>query len=114
MPKNSTRLNLLSRKAAIALFLYAGFILGFCFLVAHFTAWRQSEPVAEEPFYTALPAVNMENLPPAQALAVLKKLNVWRCRCGCMRSVASCRNHHDLCMESVVAAQDAINAAESH
>src|ERR1035437_1042084 len=95
MPKNSTKLNQLSRKAAIALFLYAGFILAFCFLVARFTAWRQSEPVAKEPFYTTLPGVNMENLPPAKADAVLKKLNVRRCHCECMRSVASCRNHHD-------------------
>jgi hypothetical protein len=111
MPKNSTKLNQLSRKAAIALFLYAGFILAFCFLVARFTAWRQSEPVAKEPFYTTLPGVNMENLPPAKADAVLKKLNVRRCHCECMRSVASCRNHHDSCTESIVAAQDEVNVA---
>src|SRR5450759_1871503 len=111
MPKNSTKLNQLSRKAAIALFLYAGFILAFRFLVARFTAWRQSETVTKEPFYTTLPGVNMENLPPAKAAAVLKKLNVRRCHCECMRSVASCRNHHDSCTESIVAAQDEVNAA---
>jgi len=111
MPKNSTKLNQLSRKAAIALFLYAGFILGFCFLVARFTVWGQLEPAAKEPFYTTLPGVNMDHLPPAKADAALKKLNAWRCHCGCMRSVASCRNHHDSCTESIVAAQDEVNAA---
>jgi hypothetical protein len=56
--------------------------------------------------------VNMEHLTPDRANAVLKKLNVQRCHCGCMRSVASCRNHHDSCTESMVAAQDEINAAK--
>ena len=111
MPKNSTKLNKLNRKAATALFLYAGFILGFCFLVAHFTAWRQSDPVAKEPFYSTLPGVNMDHLTPPKADALLKKLNVQRCHCGCMRSVASCRNHHSSCTESIVAARDEVNAA---
>jgi len=112
MAKNSTKLKQLTRKAAIALFFYAGFILGFCFLVARFTAWRQPEPVAKEPFYITLPGVNMENLAPAKSDAVLKKLNVRHCHCGFMRSVASCRNHHDSCTESIVAAQDEVNAAK--
>jgi hypothetical protein len=111
MPKSSKKLNQLNRKAATALFLYAGFILGVCFLVAQFTAWRQPGPVAKEPFYTTLPGVNMEHLPPAKADAVLKKLNLQRCHCGCMRSVASCRNHHQSCTESIVAAQDEVDAA---
>ena len=111
MPKSSKKLNDLNRKAATALFLYAGFIVGVCFLVAHFTAWSQSEPVAKEPFYTTLPGVNMRDLPPEKLDAVLKKLNLRRCHCGCMRSVASCRNHHTSCTESIVAAQDEVNAA---
>ena len=85
MPKNSTRRNQLNRKAAAALFLYAGFIVGVCFLVLRFTVWNQSEPDAPEPFYTTLPGVNMERLPPAKAEVVLKKLNLRRCHCGCMR-----------------------------
>jgi hypothetical protein len=111
MRKSSTKLKQVSRNAATALFLYAGFILGFCFLVAHFTAWSHSEPVAKEPFYTTLPGVNMEHLTPGQADAVLKKLNLRRCHCGCMRSVASCRNHHQSCTESIVAAQHEVDAA---
>ena len=111
MPKSSTRRNQFNRKAAAALFLYAGFIVGVCFLVLRFTVWHQSEPVAPEPFYTTLPGVNMERLPPAKAEVVLKTLNLRRCHCGCMRSVASCRNHHDSCTESIVAAQDEVNAA---
>jgi hypothetical protein len=111
MPRNSTKLNELNRRAATALFCYAGFILGFCFLMARFTVWSQSEPVAKEPFYAVLPGVNMDHLPAAKADAVLKKLNIQRCHCGCMRSVASCRNHHSSCTESMVAAQDELNAA---
>jgi hypothetical protein len=111
MRKNRAKLNQVSRKAATALFFYAGFILGVCFLVARFTAWRQSEPVAKEPFYSTLPGVNMDHLTPPKADALLKKLNVQRCHCGCMRSVASCRNHHSSCTESIVAARDEVNAA---
>ena len=109
--KNRERLNQLNRKAVIALFLYAGFIVGFCFLLLRVTAWRQSEPGAEVPFYTTIPGVNVENLPPAKVNTVLKKLNIRRCHCGCMRSVAGCRNHHSSCTESTIAAQDEVNAA---
>ena len=112
MATNRTKLTQLNRKAATALLLYAGFIVVFCFLWSRFTIWSQSEPVAKEPFYTTIPGVNMEHLPPAKADAVLKKLNVRRCHCECMRSVASCRNHHDSCTESIVAAQDEIDAAK--
>jgi hypothetical protein len=111
MPKNREALKQLSRKAAIALFLYAGFILVVIFLVVNFTAWSHLKPAPKEPFYTTLPGVNMENLPPAKADAVLKKLNALRCHCECMRSVASCRNHHSSCGDSIAAAQDEVDAA---
>src|ERR1035441_4607641 len=111
MRKNRAKLNQVSRNAATALFFYAGFILAVCFLVARFTAWGQAEPVAKEPFYLTLPGVNVDSLPPPKADAVLKKLNVERCHCGCMRSVASCRNHHSSCTESIVAARDEVDAA---
>lgn len=111
MPKSGTKVNRICREAAIALFSYAGFIVVVCFVVLHFTAWRPSEPVAPEPFYTTLPNVNMQHLPPPKAAAVLKTLNVRRCHCGCMRSVASCRNHHGSCTESIVAAQGEVDAA---
>jgi hypothetical protein len=110
MPKSSKTLDQFNRKAAAALSLYAGVIVGVCFLVLRFTVWDQSVPVAREPFYTELPGVNMERLSPEKAEVVLKTLNLRRCHCGCMRSVASCRNHHDSCTESIVAAQDEANA----
>ena len=112
MPRNSENLKQLNRKAATALFLYAGFILGFCFLVVNFTAWSHLKPATKEPFYAALPGVNMGNLPPERAAAVLNKLNALRCRCECMRTVASCRNHHSSCTESLVVAQEEVDAAE--
>jgi hypothetical protein len=114
MATSRTKMIQLTRDAAIALCCFAGFIVAFCFLWLRFTVWKTSEPVAKEPFYSTVPGANMANLTPATADAVLKKLNVQRCHCGCMRSVASCRNHHASCMESVVAAQDEINAAKSH
>ena len=114
MPKISRKRSQLERKAAIALFLYAGVIVGFTFLVLRFTAWRQSEPDAEAPFYAGLPGVNMSHLPPAAASAVVKKLNLQRCHCGCLRSVAGCRNRHDSCTDSIVAAQAEVNAAVPH
>src|ERR1039458_10242644 len=95
MATNRTKLTQLNRKAATALLLYAGFIVAFCFLWLRFTIWGHSQPVAKEPFYTTVPGVNMEHLPPEKADAVLKKLNVRRCHCGCMRSVASCRRSEE-------------------
>ena len=112
MAKNGIKLTQLTRSAATALFFLVSFILGFCFLWLRLTVWNQSEPVGTEPFYSKLPGVNMEHLPPAKADAVLKKLNVLRCHCECMRSVASCRNHHDSCTESIAAARDEIDAAQ--
>jgi hypothetical protein len=114
MPKKHEKLKQLNRKAAAALFLYAGFILGFCFLVVNVTAWSHLKPAPREPFYTTLPGVNMQNLPPEKEDAVLKKLNALRCRCECMRTVASCRNHHSSCSESTVAAQQEVDTAERH
>ena len=114
MPRNRGNLKQLNRKAAAALFLYAGFILGFCFLVVNFTAWSHLKPASKEPFYTTLPGVNMQKLPPEKEAAVLKKLNAMRCGCECMRTVASCRNHHSSCTESIVAAQEEVNAAARH
>jgi hypothetical protein len=111
MPKNRTRLNQLNRKAATALVPYVGFILVVCSLVLQFTAWRQSELTQKEPFYTTLPGVDITHLPKAKAEAVLEKLNLQRCHCGCMRSVAGCRNRHHSCIESTVAAQAEVNAA---
>ena len=111
MPKVSRKQKQISQKAALALFFYVGIILGVCFLVLHFTAVGHSELAEKEPFYTTLPGVNVERLPAEELDAVLKKLNVRRCRCDCMRSVASCRNHHDSCTESIVAARDEVNAA---
>jgi hypothetical protein len=114
MRKISRRRNQLEREAAIALFLCAGFIVGCIILVLRFTTWRQLAAAAEVPLYAALPGVNMANLPPAAAGAVVKKLNLQRCHCGCLRSVAGCRNRHDSCTESIVAAQDEVNAARPH
>jgi hypothetical protein len=111
MPNTSARRNQVTREAAAELLFYAGFIVGFCFLVLLITVWNQSEPEAPEPFYSTVPGVNMERLPPANVEVVLKKLNLRRCHCGCMRSLASCRNHHGSCAESIVAAQDEVNTA---
>lgn len=112
MAKRVTKLKHLTRNASTALFLVVAFIMGFCFLWLRLTVWNHSEPVETEPFYSTLPGVNMGHLPPAQADAVLQKLNVQRCHCGCMRSVASCRNHHGSCTESIVAAQEEVNATK--
>ena len=82
MPNHSARRNQVNRKAAAALWLYAGFIVGVCFLVLRFTVWNLSETEAPEPFYSTVPGVNMERLPPANLEVLLKKLNLRRCHCG--------------------------------
>ena len=111
MAKSANKIKCLNRDAATALFFLVSLILGFCFLGLRLTVWSRSEPVATEPFYSKLPGVNMEHLSPAKADAVLQKLNVQQCHCECMRSVASCRNHHHSGTASIVTAQDEVNAA---
>ena len=78
MPKKHEKLKQLNRKAAAALFLYAGFILGFCFFVVNVTAWSHLKPAPKEPFYTTLPGVNMQNLPPEKVDTVPLRVYAYR------------------------------------
>ena len=102
----------LSRDAAIKLCLCAAFILGVCFALLQGTSWKQLRSPEVEPFYTQLPDVDLSGVPPAKLPALLKRLNVQRCTCDCGRSVASCRNHHRSCTNSLAAAREAVAAAK--
>ena len=85
-------------------------IVGASCLVLVPTVWRHSGPEAAEPFYKELPGIDLSGLPADRKEAALKRLNMQRCPCDCMRSVASCRNSHG-CSLSLAAARQAVEAA---
>ena len=95
----------------MAVLLCAAFILGLSCLLLYVTAWKAPEPAEKEPFYATLPGVEMDDLPPAKQRAVLARLNLQHCRCDCMRTVASCRNHHRSCSLSEADGREAVGAA---
>jgi hypothetical protein len=113
MRSSQARIHRIDRQAALTLAVLVGLILGTTCLVLTFTVWR-SGPTEKEPFYTALPGVELTGVPPEKAEAILNKLNVQRCPCDCMRTVASCRNHHGSCQLSLATAREAVKAAKEH
>ena len=89
-----------------------GFILLLTCAFLSLTVWRP-EPAEKELYYTTLPGVDTAGVPPERAQALFKKLNMERCLCDCMRSVASCRNHHDSCQLSLARCREVVKAAKS-
>jgi hypothetical protein len=112
MARKTAGLERLSRDAAIRVGLCAALILVVCFALLEGTDWKQLRSPEAEPFYTALPGVDLSGVPPAKLAALLKRLNVERCTCDCGRSVASCRNNHRSCTNSLAAAREAVAAAK--
>jgi len=94
----------LSRAAAIRLTFSVVFILAVVPLVLWPTVWT-APPAKAEPFYADLPGVDLAGLPPGKKEELLKRLNRQRCPRDCMRTIASCRNHHDSGSMSLVEAR---------
>ena len=90
----------------MSLFILAGGIIGISFLLLDATVWKT--PGEKEPFYNSLPGIQMDGLTSAEADSVLKRLNLRRCPCECMRTVASCRNHHTSCSFSLAIAREEV------
>jgi len=111
MARKRAGLDRLSRDAAIKVGLCAAFVLVVCFALLHGTDWKQLRSPEAEPFYATLPDVDLSGIPPAKLEALLRRLNVQRCTCDCGRSVASCRNNHRSCANSLTAAREAAAAA---
>ena len=107
MPKR--KLAVLTRGAAIQLAFNIALLLGVTSLVLALILMG-TPPAKPEAFYTELPGVDLSGLPPEKKAAMLKQLNRQRCTCDCMRTLASCRNHHG-CSLSLVAARQAVEAA---
>ena len=114
MSRSTDGLKRLSRSAAIGLFLSTAAILGFSCLALQSTVWKESRAPAPEPFYTRLPGVDLNYVPPEKLGALLKKLNAQRCPCDCNRTIASCRNNHRSCSMSIAAARAEVAAARKH
>jgi hypothetical protein len=93
-----------ARGAAAAVALCAAIIFGFTLLMLGATVWNQ-RPADEPAFYSTLPGVDLAALSAEQRSALLKRLNAQRCPCGCMRTVAGCRNRHAICELSLAEAR---------
>ena len=102
----------ISRAAAIRLTLSVALILGVTCLVLQLNVWHDAAPAEADQYYTELPGVDLSGLQPAEKEAVLKRLNAMRCPCDCMRTIASCRNHHGSCTTSLAIARQAVEAAK--
>jgi len=74
-------------------------------------ALRRTQPAGAErvAFYTAIPDIDLRSVDRARLPDLLRQLNTRRCPCGCMRTVAGCRNHHRSCPDSIAAALDLVH-----
>jgi hypothetical protein len=102
----------ISRAAAIRLTLSLALILGATCLILQSTVWHDTAPAEADQYYTELPGVDLSCLLPAEKEALLKRLNTQRCPCDCLRTIASCRNHHTSCTMSLAIARQAVEAAK--
>jgi hypothetical protein len=109
MPKRHTPP--LARAAAIRLIFSLALVLAGSCVLLEATLWKNIRPEPPEPFYTELPGVDLSGLPPATKEALLKRLNAQHCPCDCMRTIASCRNHHGSCSMSLALAREAVRQA---
>ena len=90
-----------TRGAALWLALCAAPIFGFTVLMLAVTVWNQPPESQEPAFYSELPGVDLTGVTDDERVTLLKRLNVQRCPCGCMRTVAGCRNRHSSCSLSL-------------
>lgn len=114
MPNRAQFRDRTARQAAFSLAGCSLIIFGFTCIIMQSTVWNRPAVQTREPFYTWIPGVDLGRVPPARLLALLRDLNTRRCTCECMRTVASCRNHHSSCSFSVAIAKEAIAAASRH
>ena len=110
MARPKMPLERISRAAAIRLSVCVAVVLGLSCLLLQSTVWNQRF-AAPEPFYRTIPDVDTSALAPAKVEGLLKEWNVRPCTCGCMRTVASCRNHHTTCTLSLSIAAEGVAAA---
>jgi hypothetical protein len=110
MARRKMSLERTSRAAAIRLSVCVAFVLGLSCLLMQSTVWNQpAEP--PEPFYRTIPDVDTTLLASEKVEGLLKEWNVRPCNCGCMRTVASCRNNHTSCALSLSIADEGVKAA---
>jgi hypothetical protein len=110
MTRRKMSLERTSRAAAIRLSVWVAVVLGLTCLLVQWTVLNEPA-AAPEPFYRTIPDVDTSTLAPAKVEGLLKEWNVKPCSCGCMRTVASCRNHHTTCTLSLSIAAKGVAAA---
>lgn len=110
--RRKSRLPRISRAAAIRVTLSLALVLGASCLILQSTVWHNAEPAEADQYYTELPGVDLSGLQPAEKEALLKRLNKQHCPCDCLRTIASCRNRHTSCTDSLAIARQAVEAAK--
>jgi hypothetical protein len=111
MGRPKTDFHQITRVAAIRVALPVAAIIGFTCFVLQSTVWNQPKAPDREPYYTTFPGIDLSGVPPAKLPGLIHLLNSQRCPCECMRTLASCRNHHGSCGLSLTAARKAVEAA---
>jgi hypothetical protein len=110
MTRRKMSLERTTQAAAIRLSVCVGVVLGLSCLLLQSTVWNQP-PAAPEPFYRTIPDVDTSALAPEKLEGLLKEWNARGCNCGCLRTVASCRNNHTACTLSLSIADAGVAAA---
>jgi hypothetical protein len=110
MARHKMSLERISRAAAIRLSVCVAVVLGLSSLMLQSTVWNQ-RVAGPEPFYRTIPDVDTSALAPEKVEGLLKEWNVRPCYCGCMMTVASCRNNHTACALSLSIADEGVAAA---
>ena len=110
MTRRKMSLERVTWAAAIRLSVCVAVVLGLSCLLQQSTVWNERAE-APEPFYRTIPDVDTSSLAPEKVEGLLKEWNVRPCTCGCIRTVASCRNHHTACTLSLSIADESVAAA---
>ena len=108
MTRRKMSLERTTRTAVIRLSVCVGVVSVLMLLQS--TVWNQPA-AAPEPFYRTIPDVDTSVLAPEKVEGLLKEWNVRGCNCGCMRTVASCRNNHTACALSLSIADEGVATA---
>ena len=89
--------------------------LGLLLLIVGFTVGRMNDCVADDvraqPFYAMAPGLDPDDLPAPAREKLIAELNHRYCTCGCLMTLASCRNNHMSCRTSKRIGQQMIESA---
>jgi hypothetical protein len=89
--------------------------LGLLLFIVGFAVERMNDCVAGDvrahPFYAIAPGLDSADLPAPAREKLIAELNHRYCTCGCLMTLASCRNNHMSCRTSKRLGQEMLESA---